>query len=213
MAQIYKVIKPLELSGKTYRLGEEVALGAREAEDLMNKGFLANTRNGFPNTAAADAKNQEQSREPDMKDPKDAAMVADHKARKDEKHAELTGKKAEKETEKNEREAANDTVLAAKRKEAFKLATDLGREDVAAIEAMGVEDLEKAIKEMQSAFPVADVEVAKYTITGKAEYTDEKGNVQGELEIGSVQELPVVIGEKFITEGVAELFDEKPKAK
>lgn len=166
MAQIYKVIQPLELSGKTYRLGEEVALSAREAEDLMNKGFLANTRNGFPNSAAADAKNQEQSREANMDDKNDAALVADAQARKDAKHSELQTAEAEREEAKNEREAEKDAARQVKVGEAKELAVKLGREDLAAIEAMPEEQLDKEISEMKGA-EAADVKEEKVKAESK----------------------------------------------
>ena len=53
-----------------------------------------------------------------------------------------------------------------------------------------------------------DGPMGKYEITGVAEYTDEKGDVMGELEIGSIQELPVVIGNTFVEKGVAKVYDE-----
>lgn len=145
MAQIYKVIKPLELSGKAYRLGEEVALGARDAEELMNKGFLANTRNGFPNTASADAKNQEQSREPEAKD---AELMADHEARKEAKHAELQTAEADREQAVNAREAEKDETRLAKVAEAKTLADKVGRDDHESLEAMSEDQLDKEIADM-----------------------------------------------------------------
>lgn len=153
MTQIYKVIKPVEIGNKAYRLGEEVALRAREAEELMQKGYLANTRNGFPNTAAADAKNEgkdpEQSREPNLTDPKDKAMVDESDARAKEKHDELKNGEAEKDAAKDEREAEKDNALAAKRAEALELASAVGRKDIEAIAAMGEDQLDKEIKEMK----------------------------------------------------------------
>lgn len=153
MTQIYKVIKPVEIGNKTYRLGEEVALKAREAEELMQDGFLANTRNGFPDTAAADAKKEgkqpEQSREPDMADEKDKAMVDEANARAEQKHDDLKEAEAEKDAAKDEREAEKDNALAAKRAEALELAKTVGREDSEAIAAMGEDQLDKEIKEMK----------------------------------------------------------------
>lgn len=155
MTQIYKVIKPVEIGGKPYRLGEEVALKAREAEELMQKGYLANTRNGFPDTAVADAKNQnkepEQSREPDLADPKDKAMVDESDARAKEKHDAIKAGEAEKDAAKDEREAKKDDVLKAKRDEALALAGELGREDTEAIAAMGEDQLDKEIADMKGA--------------------------------------------------------------
>lgn len=56
---------------------------------------------------------------------------------------------------------------------------------------------------------VYDGPMAKYKITGKAEYTDEQGNVEGELEIGSIQELPTPVGDVFVEKGVAEKVTEE----
>lgn len=50
----------------------------------------------------------------------------------------------------------------------------------------------------------SDVEVAEYKITGLVDTTDEQGNITGQLPIGSVQELPVVVGDKAVSEGRAE---------
>lgn len=155
MTQIYKVIKQVEIGGKPYRLGEEVALKAREAEELMQGGFLANTRNGFPNTAVADAKKEgkepEPSREPDSADPKDKAMVDEADARAKEKHDAIKAGEAEKDAAKDEREAKKDDVLKAKRDEALALAGELGREDTEAIAAMGEDQLDKEIADMKGA--------------------------------------------------------------
>ncbi len=46
--------------------------------------------------------------------------------------------------------------------------------------------------------------MGKYKISGKAEYTDETGEKKGELEIGSTVELPSIVGEQFVKDGVAE---------
>lgn len=52
--------------------------------------------------------------------------------------------------------------------------------------------------------------MAKYKITGVASFTDEKGEKQGELEVGSIQNLPKEIGDQFVTDGVAvEVTEEK----
>ena len=161
MTQIYKVIKPVEIGNKTYRLGEEVALRAREAEELMQKGFIANTRNGFPNTAAADAKNQEQSRDPNPDDEKDKAMVDEANARAEEKNSDLKKAEAEKDEAKGEREAEKDNALAAKRAEALEMANKVGREDTEAIAAMGEAELDKEISEMKGAVAADTKEESK----------------------------------------------------
>ena len=52
--------------------------------------------------------------------------------------------------------------------------------------------------------------MGKYKITGVASFTDEKGEKQGELEVGSIQNLPKEIGDQFVTDGVAvEVTEEK----
>lgn len=52
-----------------------------------------------------------------------------------------------------------------------------------------------------------EVEVRKYTITGLVDYTDEQGNIVGQFEVGSVQELPVFVGDKAVAAGQAEVFE------
>lgn len=49
-----------------------------------------------------------------------------------------------------------------------------------------------------------DGPMGKYKITGVAKYNDEKGNEVGELEVGSVQDLPKPVGDDFVAQGVAE---------
>ena len=53
------------------------------------------------------------------------------------------------------------------------------------------------------------VETKKYTITGLVDYTDEQGNIVGQLEVGSVQELPVSVGDAAVADGRAEVFEGK----
>lgn len=49
-----------------------------------------------------------------------------------------------------------------------------------------------------------DGSIGQYKIIGKAPYTDEHGTQSGFLEIGSVQELPIPVGDVFVEQGVAE---------
>lgn len=49
-----------------------------------------------------------------------------------------------------------------------------------------------------------EVEVAKYLITGLVDYTDEAGNIVGQLPKDSVQELPVAVGDRAVEQGQAE---------
>lgn len=51
-------------------------------------------------------------------------------------------------------------------------------------------------------------ELGKYKIVGEVEYTDTKGVAQGKLEVGSVQEVPVAIGDEWVSKGLAEKFVE-----
>lgn len=51
---------------------------------------------------------------------------------------------------------------------------------------------------------LAEVDVAQYLITGLVDYTDEQGNIVGQLPIGSTQELPVVVGDAAVEAGQAE---------
>lgn len=56
-----------------------------------------------------------------------------------------------------------------------------------------------------------DGPIASYKILGHVEYGDENGDKQGELEIGSVQEVPKEIGDKWVTDGLAEFVSEVEK--
>lgn len=50
--------------------------------------------------------------------------------------------------------------------------------------------------------------MATYKITGKCSYGDENGVKQGELEIGSIQSLPTIVGDLFVADGLAEIVSE-----
>lgn len=55
------------------------------------------------------------------------------------------------------------------------------------------------------------MENKKYKVIGEIEILDEKGVKTGELfELGSIQEVPTKIGNKWIKEGLAELVDGEP---
>lgn len=49
-----------------------------------------------------------------------------------------------------------------------------------------------------------EVETAKYRITGLVDYTDEQGNIVGQLPKDSIQELPTVVGDRAVEQGQAE---------
>lgn len=50
---------------------------------------------------------------------------------------------------------------------------------------------------------LGDVETAQYTVTGLIDTFDEQMNITGTLPIGSVQTLPVAIGDKAVADGTA----------
>lgn len=47
-------------------------------------------------------------------------------------------------------------------------------------------------------------ELGKYKITGLVDYTDEQGNIRGQLEKDSIQEVPVALGDSWVEAGQAE---------
>lgn len=53
-----------------------------------------------------------------------------------------------------------------------------------------------------------EVEVAKYRITGLVDYSDEQGYIRGQYPIGSVQELPVEVGDVAADDGRAERVED-----
>lgn len=55
----------------------------------------------------------------------------------------------------------------------------------------------------ESADDVEEVEVATYHITGLVDYTDEQGNIVGQLPIDTDQELPVSVGDAAVADGRA----------
>lgn len=55
---------------------------------------------------------------------------------------------------------------------------------------------------------VSEVPTAKYKITGLVDTTDEQGNINGQLEVGSEQVLPVEIGDRAVEAGQAERIEE-----
>lgn len=193
MAQIYKVLADFELDGVAVRAGEEIACRAREAEKLILEKKLTVS-----------------DRELDLNDPKDIALKAAADKRASTRHEGITKTEEARETAKNEREAANDEA----RKEKLGVVSTLliqkqGNPDIPEdVAGMNEEELDKKIAELES-MPDMPVETAKYKITGEAPFTDEEGNHAGYLEVGSIQELPVVVGERFIVDGVAEAYTEQ----
>lgn len=52
---------------------------------------------------------------------------------------------------------------------------------------------------------VVDVKIGNYRIIGEAPYTDENGDKKGTLEIGTIYELPIAVGDAFVADGIAEI--------
>lgn len=51
-----------------------------------------------------------------------------------------------------------------------------------------------------------EVELGKFEILAPIEYTDEKGNRLGDTEVGSIQEVPVELGNSWVEKGLAKVF-------
>ena len=49
-----------------------------------------------------------------------------------------------------------------------------------------------------------DITIKTYRILGMVDYTDEQGNIVGQLEIGSVASLPAHVGDLAVEDGRAE---------
>lgn len=83
MAQaIYKVVKEFEHDGVMRKLGEELALGAREGDTLIKQHLVT------------------EGRFLDPADPKDAKLIEEVKSRRGEKHDEMTAREEERDAEK-----------------------------------------------------------------------------------------------------------------
>lgn len=196
MAQIYKVLEDFELGGVMRKRGEEIACRAREAEKLIREKKLIPSQ-----------------RELDPNDPKDAALKAEADKRASDKNKELNDDAEAREDAKTEEQGKKDEVRAEKLGTVSTLLIQKkGEAEVPAdVAAMTEDELDKVITDLES-MPDMPVETAKYKITGEAAYTDEEGNHAGYLEVGSIQELPVIVGERFIVDGVAEAYvEEAPK--
>jgi len=70
------------------------------------------------------------------------------------------------------------------------------------------QEVKKEDEEVVDEKEVYDGPMGNYKITGKAVFTDETGEPKGELEIGSIQHLPEIIGDDFVKQGVAEKITE-----
>ncbi len=51
-----------------------------------------------------------------------------------------------------------------------------------------------------------DVELGKFKVLAPIEFTDETGKRLGDLEVGSIQEVPVDLGNSWVEQGLAEVF-------
>jgi hypothetical protein len=51
-------------------------------------------------------------------------------------------------------------------------------------------------------------ELGKYKVLSPIEYTDENGVPQGMTEVGSIQEVPVMLGDSWVAQGLAEKVEE-----
>lgn len=51
-----------------------------------------------------------------------------------------------------------------------------------------------------------EVKLGKFKVLAPIEYTDEKGNRLGDTEVGSIQEVPVELGNSWVEQGLAEVF-------
>ena len=147
MTQVFKVLKNFELDGEAVRSGQEVVCRAREAEKLQKEGFITPSE-----------------RELDPKDKNDAELIAKSNGRAEKRHTEITENTAERDAEKEEREVGKDVERIAKVEKAKVLAEKVGRtEDVEALEAMSVEQLDKEIEVMSAALPPAPEETKEET--------------------------------------------------
>jgi len=147
MTQIFKVLKNFELDGEPVRIGQEVVCRAREAEALQKQGFITPS-----------------DRELDPAEPKDAELIAKSKSRAERRHSEITGAEAQRDEEKNEREIEKDVDRVARVEKAKVLAEKVGRiEDIEALEAMTIEQLDKEIEVMSAALPAENKEETEET--------------------------------------------------
>lgn len=142
--QLYKVLTPFEFDNKNRKIGEEIVCSAREAEKLMEEKKIT----------PAD-------KELDPENPAHKPLLKEARDRKDAKHAETKAAVDAKDAAKDARESEKDDALKVKRDEALALAGEVGREDTAAIEAMGEAELDKEVAEMKGSTDANAKEDAK----------------------------------------------------
>lgn len=67
-----------------------------------------------------------------------------------------------------------------------------------------VEATENTEEEVSNGTVLEEVEVAKYRVIGLIDYTDEQGNIIGQLQMDSIQEFPTDLGDSYVEDGRAE---------
>lgn len=83
--------------------------------------------------------------------------------------------------------------------------TEAEVDETADVETDTADDEEEVNDEGEEVPAVSEVPTAQYKITGLVDFMDEQGNIRGQLPIGSVQTLPIEVGEKAVADGRAEL--------
>lgn len=78
------------------------------------------------------------------------------------------------------------------------------------VETATVEDEDEELEDAldngdvpEGAVEVPATEMAQYEITGLVDFSDEQGNIRGQLPVGSIQSLPIVVGDKAVADGQA----------
>ena len=111
--------------------------------------------------------------------------------------------------------------------EAFKIAKISPDTKVTELTAEFLEDVKKRItpkmidftKKFYQGFKSVDIKnkrmeetnemvIGKYKVLGEIIPTDQDGNPQVALEIGSIQEVPTIVGEQWVVDGIAERVEE-----
>ncbi len=54
-----------------------------------------------------------------------------------------------------------------------------------------------------------DGPMGNYTVTGLVDFSDEQGNIRGQLPVGSVQHVPTAVGDKWVEAGQAEKVEDE----
>ena len=67
---------------------------------------------------------------------------------------------------------------------------------------------EEVISDDLSGVTASDVELGFYKVLQPIPYTDEEGNEIGTTEVGSIQEVPVTLGDEWVVDGLAEVAED-----